>query len=86
MQWGIEMADREGLNTWLEATPAGYPLYGRFGFEDLDVQDLPISDLYGVVRREDENWGAGNAVALVGHAPEGVHRCVLMRRVPKRKA
>lgn len=70
------------MNTWLEATPAGYSVYRRGGFEDMDVQDLPISDLYKIVNTGSEDWGLNNAVGLVGPAPEGVYRCVMMKRVP----
>ncbi|OJJ51042.1 hypothetical protein ASPZODRAFT_138164 [Penicilliopsis zonata CBS 506.65] len=33
---GLDHADQHGLTAWLEATEAGYPLYRRFGFKDVD--------------------------------------------------
>lgn len=48
----------------------------------MEVQDLPISDLYKVVNSDGEDWGAQCAVGLVGPAPEGVHRCIMMKRAP----
>jgi len=42
VKWGTDRADEDGLPAWLEATPTGYGLYIRHGFEG--VGDL-ISDL-----------------------------------------
>lgn len=86
MRWGVEKADREGKVAYLEASPAGYPLYRRFGFEDLDVQDLSITEEpWGAVQREGEDWGANVAVALAGPKPDGAYRSVLMKRMPKKE-
>ena len=75
--------DREGLVGWLEASPAGYPLYRRFDFEDVDVQDLDIAAFKATVK-EGQDWGTHSAVALAGPLPPGIHRSVLMRRTPRR--
>ncbi|KAL1867671.1 hypothetical protein Daus18300_006226 [Diaporthe australafricana] len=83
LKWGCELADRENKTAWLEASPGGYPLYRRFGFEDVDVQDLKVTEMWGPVRSEGEDWGAGNAVALAGELPEGSFRTPMMRRLPK---
>ena len=40
VHWGTNRADAAGLNCWLEATPHGYPLYRRLGFEDVENADL----------------------------------------------
>ena len=82
LRWGTEIADREGLRCWLEASPHGYPLYKRFGFEAVDVLDLDLARKWGAVRRPDEDWGANNAVEVAGVAPEGVNRTPGMWRVP----
>ncbi|KAI3399569.1 hypothetical protein diail_6208 [Diaporthe ilicicola] len=83
LQWGCDLADREHKTAWLEASPAGYSLYRRFGFEDVEVQDLKVTEKWGRVRSESEDWGAGSAVALAGELPEGSFRSAMMRRVPK---
>jgi hypothetical protein len=35
LEWGTEIADREGLKICLEATPFGLGLYEKFGFRRL---------------------------------------------------
>lgn len=52
------------------------------GFEDVEVQDLKITEVWGPVREQQENWGQKSAVELAGEAPEGVYRTVVMRRAP----
>jgi hypothetical protein len=79
---GFELADREGLNTWLEASPAGYSLYKKLGFKDLDVQDLPVSKNWGAVKLDGDNWGDSSAVDLAGPLAPGHYRSVLMKREP----
>ena len=37
VQWGIERAATLGLPAYLEASPAGYPLYLKLGFYKIDV-------------------------------------------------
>lgn len=83
--WGTDKADREGKPAYLEASPAGYPLYRRFGFADLGVQDLPVGPRWGAVQPAGEDWGGQSAVALAGPAPAGVFRTAFMRREPKAK-
>lgn len=43
VKWGCEIADDEGIPAYLEATPIGYPVYRRQGFEDVDVVELDFS-------------------------------------------
>ncbi|CAN8106537.1 unnamed protein product [Discula destructiva] len=83
LTWGNELADREGKVQWLEASPAGYPLYKRMGFEDVDGQDLGVTELWGAVKGQHDNWGSNSAVELLGELPEGCFRSVLMRRFPR---
>jgi GNAT superfamily N-acetyltransferase len=42
MRWGLERADREGTESYLEASPDGKPIYEHFGFEEVErlVVDL----------------------------------------------
>ncbi|KAF9874036.1 GNAT family [Colletotrichum karsti] len=48
MDWGVERADRRGLDVYIEATEKGKPLYEKYGLEtieenhlDVDEKDLP---------------------------------------------
>ncbi|AEO70580.1 uncharacterized protein THITE_72721 [Thermothielavioides terrestris NRRL 8126] len=85
VQWGVNLADSLGLPCRLEASPVGYALYRKFGFEDVDVHDLNVAEIWGVSNVNGSNWGANNAVALAGPPPEGVMRTVIMRRPPKKQ-
>lgn len=84
LKHGLDLADSLGLPVRLEASPVGYGLYKKYGFEDIDVLDNPVTEKWGAVNKDGSNWGANNAVALAGKAPEGVMRTVLMRRPPKK--
>ncbi|KAJ4396189.1 hypothetical protein N0V93_000408 [Gnomoniopsis smithogilvyi] len=84
LDWGNALADREGMVHWLEASPQGYALYKRFGFEEVEAQDLRVTEIWGPVRGENEDWGAKSAVKLAGELPEGVFRTVVMRRFPQK--
>ncbi|KAK4167214.1 hypothetical protein QBC43DRAFT_331961 [Cladorrhinum sp. PSN259] len=82
VKFGADIADSLGLPCRLEASPAGYPVYKRLGYEDVDVFDLKVTETWGV-KPEGRYWGKNNAVEIAGPAPEGVHRTVIMRRPPK---
>lgn len=85
LRWGTELADNEGLPCWLEASPQGYRLYMRFGFEPVDVEDLNVTERWGPIRSPDDDWGANGAVELFGAPPEGTFRSVGMRRLPVKR-
>ena len=36
IKWGLDLADKDGARAYRESTPAGHPLYRRFGWEDTD--------------------------------------------------
>lgn len=36
MRWGIDVADEKGLEILLNATPAGKPVYERYGFKSVE--------------------------------------------------
>lgn len=36
MQWGVQRADAEGVESYLDFTPGGKLLYKRFGFKNLE--------------------------------------------------
>ncbi|CZR60970.1 uncharacterized protein PAC_10866 [Phialocephala subalpina] len=38
----LDMADREGRKVYIEATPAGHPVYLRLGFRDIDVVSVDL--------------------------------------------
>lgn len=86
LKWGSDLADSLGIPCRLEASPAGYPLYRKFGYEDIDVSDLKVTETWGKVNTDGSDWGANNAVAIAGPAGEGVVRTVIMRRPPKKAA
>lgn len=39
----LEIADRDGLPTWLSSFPGSHHLYLRFGFEDVEYTDLDLN-------------------------------------------
>lgn len=85
VRWGTQLADSEGLTAWVEASPPGYRLYERFGFEAVEVQDLAIAERFKAVPRDGEDWGANSAVASFGELARGSFRTVMMRRLPAAK-
>ena len=47
VEWGLDMADREGLPCWLQATPQGRGLYSKCGFEIVGDMDIDMSKYGG---------------------------------------
>ncbi|KAK5651509.1 hypothetical protein OQA88_11963 [Cercophora sp. LCS_1] len=82
VRWGNELADSLGLASYLEASPYGYSVYKRLGFEDVDVLDFDMAGRWGAVKAEGRNWGESNALELGGPLPEGSMRTVIMKRTP----
>lgn len=80
---GLELADAEGLPTFLEGTPAGYKLYRRKGFENIGVFDMELTKRWGLERRPDEDWGQDMGADQYGRGAEGCLRTIGMRRPPK---
>lgn len=81
LRWGTDLGDSEGLACWLDATPAGYPVYARCGFRDVAVLDLNVTGRWGLIREEHEDWGNRNGADVAGNVPpDGWFRTVLMRR------
>ncbi|KAK3905757.1 hypothetical protein C8A05DRAFT_41334 [Staphylotrichum tortipilum] len=74
LEWGNKLADSLGLPCRLEASPTGYGLYRKFGYEDIDVLDLKVTETWGKEHPDGANWGENSAVALAGPAPRGVMR------------
>ncbi|KAL2157967.1 hypothetical protein VTH06DRAFT_4776 [Thermothelomyces fergusii] len=86
MAWGVNLADRLGLPSRLEASPVSYSLYKKFGYEDMAVLDLEITKTWGRARPPGSNWGENNAIDLAGAVPDGAQRIVIMRRPPRTAA
>ncbi|PMD37424.1 hypothetical protein L207DRAFT_514697 [Hyaloscypha variabilis F] len=42
LEWGLEMADREGLECWIEASPAGKGLYEKLGWREVAYTDVEL--------------------------------------------
>ncbi len=43
----LQMADKEGKVAYIEATDAGYPLYLRLGWKQIDIVELDLSNYGG---------------------------------------
>ncbi len=43
----LEIADREGLRAYLEATPAGRPVYEKLGFREVDALRFELPEATG---------------------------------------
>lgn len=47
VRWGVERADEEGLECYVDASEFGAPLYKRFGFGDARIIHVPKREEYG---------------------------------------
>jgi hypothetical protein len=83
VEWGVNLADSLGLPSRVEASPVGYGLYRKFGYEDVAVVDVQVTETWGVANTDGDYWGTNNAIALAGPLVDGAHRTVIMRRPPK---
>lgn len=54
LEWGLDMADREGLETFIEASPAGKPLYEKMGWRVVGFTDVDLRR-WGWKGEEDTN-------------------------------
>jgi GNAT superfamily N-acetyltransferase len=43
----FEMADREGKMSYIEATAAGFPVYQKLGFKEVDIVEVDLSNFGG---------------------------------------
>jgi hypothetical protein len=83
LRWGLALADEVGVAARLEASPPGYPLYLRHGFEPIAAQDLELTRRWGAIQKPGDNWGQENAVEVLGPLAGGHHRTVFMLRPAK---
>lgn len=44
LQWGVEKADAAGRKCYLEATPAAYGAYRKYGWETVDEIMIDLQD------------------------------------------
>lgn len=42
MKWGLEHADERGMESYIEATDLGKPVYEKFGFKVIDTRELRL--------------------------------------------
>jgi len=52
----MSRADAEGLLIWLEATPAGHPIYEHYGWKTVDSSSVRLQDFAGPAG-EQAGWG-----------------------------
>jgi predicted N-acetyltransferase YhbS len=83
LRQGCEFADSLGLPSWLLASPEGYPVYRKFGYQNVAVMDFDVTGTWGITKTEAWNWGATHALDIARPLPEGFSRTVLMRRPAK---
>lgn len=50
IRWGCELADRDGVVAYVDASPAGAPLYQKFGFKDCRDPELSAKGVVAMVR------------------------------------
>jgi len=47
MKWGLERADEKGLESYIEATDLGKPVYEKFGFDVIKRNEFILEDKEG---------------------------------------
>ncbi|KAK1757817.1 hypothetical protein QBC47DRAFT_165683 [Echria macrotheca] len=80
VRWGNDLADSLGLVSYIEASPHGYSVYKKQGFEDVLALDFKVTETWGAIKEEGRNWGENNAVEIGGPLAPGCLRTVVMRR------
>lgn len=83
LRQGCELADSLGLPSMLIASPEGYPVYRKFGYQNVLAIDFDVTGDWGITKKDAWNWGATHALDIAGPLPEGFSRSVLMRRPAK---
>lgn len=44
VKWGTDLADKEGLQCYLESSPTGYPLFKKCDFEDVTEMEIELNE------------------------------------------
>ncbi|PVH85754.1 hypothetical protein DL98DRAFT_511303 [Cadophora sp. DSE1049] len=57
LEWGHEMADREGVPCFLIASPVGHPLYVHVGWKEIGVMEVDLKDWADYAKGGDMGWG-----------------------------
>ncbi|KAH8651298.1 acyl-CoA N-acyltransferase [Xylariales sp. PMI_506] len=57
VQWGIDKADADGLPCWAHASPPGYGLYRRAGFEEVGRSDYDLATWAPGGKGGNRGWG-----------------------------
>lgn len=50
VQWGCDIADKDGVPAYIDASKAGAPLYKKFGFEDKNEPGMGFPDIAPMLR------------------------------------
>lgn len=59
LKYGCDMADRDGLESYIDASPAGRPLYQRIGYAFTKQVKLPRFDYkYNFGVRQPKRWNS----------------------------
>ena len=48
LEWGIEKADKKGLDCWVDASEAALGFFEKFGWEQVGVVEVDLADWGGV--------------------------------------
>lgn len=51
VKWGCDLADREGVGAYVDASKAGAPLYEKFGFVDHSLPGSEGSTVASMARK-----------------------------------
>jgi GNAT superfamily N-acetyltransferase len=51
IKWGCDIAQEHGVPAFLEATPAGLPVYQKSGFREVEKFEIDLEKYGGVGRR-----------------------------------
>ena len=63
VNYGCEMADRDGLEAYVDSSPEGRRLYERFGFRKVEEREMPggFDFLYGFLIRPAKEGRGGKS-------------------------
>jgi GNAT superfamily N-acetyltransferase len=61
LEWGLQEADREGVESWINASPYGIGLYKKFGWEECGTLDVELEKIWGEDRGGDDSCDHGEA-------------------------
>jgi hypothetical protein len=56
MRWGVEKADAQGLEAWLDASEFGAPLYKKYGFREVVFNRVKPVPMRQFSDEEQKEW------------------------------